>query len=104
MCLGRCVHRRYAAVALALVVRTEFQQAYRFASTRIHLHQKGNPVCDQIWTEYNGLLCQREYQEDAIASAMTYLLEQFPGWDELVLGAVSRQCAEQLERASGLNR
>ena len=91
-------------IALGLIVRSEFHQRFRFASSRIHLHQKGNAICDQIWTEYNGLLCQREFQESAIASAMHYLIKELPGWDELVLGAVTRQTAEQLERASGLAR
>lgn len=93
-----------ALIALGLIVRSEFRQPFRFASTRIHLHQKGNAICDQIWTEYNGLLCQREFQVSAINSAMQYLMEKFPDWDELVLGAVTRQTAEQLQKATGLAR
>ena len=98
------VHQNQNQVALALMTRSRSSQWNRFPSSRIHIHQKGNEVCDQIWTEYNGLLVSDEHRTSAISAAMTYLQASFPDWDELVVGAVTKEEADILESTSALNR
>lgn len=91
-------------VGLALVTRSQFSVFNRFSSSRIHFHQTGNAVCDQIWTEYNGMLCMDEHYKASLLASVRYLEASFPDWDELVVGAVSKEVAETLEGASNLKR
>jgi len=91
-------------VSMALLTKSQFSKWNRFTSSRLHIHQKGNPVCDQVWTEYNGFLAEKGHRAQAIAASMAYLISEFPGWDELVVGAMTKDEAELLERTSSLQR
>jgi len=91
-----------ALVALSLLSRSHFSQWKRFHSRRLHIHQTGDPAQDQIWTEYNGILACPEHESAIYAILLPYLLEYYPDWDELVIGAVSKKVAEQLAHSSNL--
>lgn len=91
-------------VSLALITESKFSAPFRFSASRLHIHQKGNALCDQIWTEYNGFLCEPAIRSEAVSLAMKYLVDSFPGWDELVIGAITKEDAEVLEKSSGLVR
>ena len=89
-------------VALSLLSRSDFSQWKRFHSRRLHIHQTGEPAQDQIWTEYNGILACPEHEAAIYAILLPYLLEHYPDWDELVIGAISKKVADQLEGSSYL--
>lgn len=91
-------------VSLALLTKSKFTALCRFSSTRLHIHQKGNALCDQVWTEYNGFLVESAHETKSILAAMTFLFEHFSDWDELVVGAVTKKSAALLQSASGLER
>ena len=91
-------------VLLALLTKSHFSAPFRFPSTRLHIHQKGNAICDQIWTEYNGFLSEPDHQEAAILAAIDFLQENFSSWDELVVGAITKKSADLLENGLGLER
>ena len=98
------VHQNQHLVALALLTRSQSSQWNRFPSSRIHIHQKGDSASDQIWTEYNGLLVSDNHRIPAISATMSYLQTSFPDWDELVIGAITKEEAGLLESVSGLSR
>jgi CelD/BcsL family acetyltransferase involved in cellulose biosynthesis len=50
------------------------------------LHQTGDELQDQIWTEYNDVLAKREYAE-GVRACFADFLKSWNGWDEFVLGA-----------------
>jgi len=91
-------------VALCLLSKCVYSHWKRFTSTRLHMHQTGNPELDQIWTEYNGVLCAIEHESNINALVMPFLIKHYPGWDELLVGAVSKKLALTLHKSSGLFR
>lgn len=91
-------------VSLALLTKSNFSQWKRFASRRLHIHQTGEPSQDQIWTEYNGLLADPRHEEAVYAVLLPYLEKNYPAWDELVIGAITRSVALKLEQSSSLSR
>jgi hypothetical protein len=99
-----CVHYNGELVALSLLYKSVFSQWKRFSSKRLHINQTGNPVLDQIWTEYNGLLCLSEHEAAVYSSAIVYLIKHYDGWDELQVGAITKKLADNLHETSGLSR
>ena len=91
-------------IGLCLLSKSVFSQWKRFTSKRLHFHQTGKPELDQIWTEYNGVLCATDHASEINALVMPFLIKHYSGWDELMLGAVSKNLAETLQKSSGLSR
>ncbi len=91
-------------VSLALLTKSQFSAPYRFSSTRLHIHQKGNAVCDQVWIEYNGFLAEEIHESKSILASVEFLQENFWAWDELVVGAITQKNADLLESSLGLER
>lgn len=91
-------------VGLSLMSKSVFSHWKRFSSQRLHFHQTGSPELDQIWTEYNGVLCSAEHEHNVNALVMPFLIEYYPNWDELHLGAVTKKTAEALNAMSALSR
>lgn len=91
-------------IAMALMTQSRSSKWNRFPSSRLHFQQLGNPVCDQIWTEYNGLLVSDGYRVSAVKAVLNYLLSSKPDWDEIVLGAITEEEAVVWEESSGLAR
>jgi len=89
---------------LALLTRSKSTKWNHFPSSRVHMHQTGDPVCDQIWTEYNGLLVKESNKLLVFSAAMHYLKTNFPSWDELVVGAITKDDAVLIEQSTGLER
>jgi hypothetical protein len=98
------VHCNEKLVSLALLTRSNFYQWKRFASRRLHIHQTGVPAQDQIWTEYNGILSLSEHEEAVYSRLLPYLVKHYPDWDELLIGAITRNVAAQLEKSTNLTR
>tara|TARA_R110001592_G_scaffold319321_1_gene596882 strand:- start:36813 stop:37922 length:1110 start_codon:yes stop_codon:yes gene_type:complete len=91
-------------VGLCLLTKSVFTQWQRFTSNRLHFHQTGSAELDQVWIEYNGVLCATDHDCNIHALVMPFLVKHYPDWDELVVGAVSRAIAETLQKSSGLSR
>lgn len=98
------VHFKEQLVGLALVTRSQHSAFNHFPSSRIHFHQKGNALCDQIWTEYNGMLSVEDHQNASMIASLRYLEKEFSDWDELVISAVTEEVAELMEGATDLTR
>ena len=91
-------------VALCLLCKSSFSSWKHFNSRRLHIHQTGDPKFDQIWTEYNGILCSVRHAFHVQPLVLPYLIERYSGWDELQVGAVTKDVAERLHVSSGLMR
>jgi CelD/BcsL family acetyltransferase involved in cellulose biosynthesis len=59
-------------------------------SRGLFLNSAGDPALDEITIEHNGFLAQRGAERDVARSAVTYLLERHPDWDELFLDGIRR--------------
>lgn len=91
-------------IALALIACNQ-EVRFRFLkSTVAHLHETGNPQEDQLWIEYNGILSDRRFDDSLTAICMNYLIEEYAGWDELVIGAITEQEAAQFDIGNKLTR
>ena len=91
-------------VALGLLTRSASIAFNRFPSSKIHLHQTGNKSFDQIWLEYNGLLCDEHHHSECVKYAVNFLQKEYPSWDEFVIGAITKKEASLIEQYSGLGR
>ena len=98
------VHYKGELVALSLLCKSSFSSWKHFSSRRLHINQTGDPEQDQIWTEYNGILCSSEHDPQIQKLLMSYLIEHYSGWDELQLSAVTKKLANTLHASSGLTR
>ncbi len=99
-----CVYHKGELVGLSLLCRSTFSSWKRFSSHRLHVNQTGDPALDQIWTEYNGLLCSLEHEEQILGLFLPYLVKYYTGWDELQLGAITKRLANTLHESSNLMR
>lgn len=91
-------------LGLALLSRSTFSKRGRFSSRRLHIQQTGAQELDHLWAEYNGVLCLPEYGDKILAQLMPYLMESYPAWDELVVGAVTHKTASILSDTSDFTR
>ena len=91
-------------VALAIIARSTSKHLKVLSAISLHLNEVGDPRYDQIWTEYNEILAADQHREGATLALMTELVEHYPDWDELVIGAVTKDVAERMTALSGLDR
>lgn len=98
------VHYNGELVALSLLCRSTFSNWKRFTSRRLHINQTGDPELDQIWTEYNGILCSAVHETKVQLLLMSHLVDHYNGWDELQVGAVTKKLANTLHESSDLTR
>ena len=98
------VHHGSELIGLALIVETMQKRHGVLDSKILMVHQTGNAAEDQIWIEYNGFLFKQPLVKEAYAESMDFLLNRFPGWDEIVIGAVPNGVAEYLQHDKKLYR
>lgn len=98
------VHNGSELIGLALIVKTTQKRHGVLNSKVLMIHQTGNAAEDQIWIEYNGFLFKQSYVKEAYTASMEFLLHRFPGWDEIVIGAVPNCVVERLEHDKKLYR
>lgn len=91
-------------VGMVLIAKGEEVRFGVLNSNAIYFQQTGVPVEDQIWIEYNSILVDANHHAPAIRAACHYLVQQYKGWDELILGAVTELEANFIEKACGLSR
>ncbi len=76
-------------VGLALLIKNKERRFGVLNSTRLLLHETGIPALDQIWIEYNGILTNKANHSEISTAALKFLVHKYPGWDELIIGAIS---------------
>jgi len=76
-------------VGLGLLRQQQRRKFNLWPSNRLYLHQLGDEKLDQIWIEYNGMLCQREHQCTVEAAVFNYL-KQHLDWDEWVVSGIAQ--------------
>lgn len=90
-------------VALGILVHKHERRHVLLKSNVVHLHQTGDPTRDQIWIEYNGLLCDRDHDQ-AVAACIDFLVHEHASWDELRIGAITESSAQEIAHICGLHR
>jgi CelD/BcsL family acetyltransferase involved in cellulose biosynthesis len=81
-----------AGVVVGLgLLRQQRQRKFKLWSRNtLYLHQLGEQKLDQIWIEYNGVLCHREHQA-AVEQAALHHLKQHLDWDEWVISGIAQK-------------
>ncbi|MDP5134054.1 MAG: cellulose biosynthesis protein CelD, partial [Paraglaciecola sp.] len=89
-------------VGLALLHQRDIKRHSLISSKALYLQQSGLASLDQIWIEYNGLLVNRQYQQQITATALAYIAHELK-WDEFMLGGINRDTAEVYASQLALN-
>lgn len=78
-------------VGTALLGRARVARRKVFHSDALFLQQCGRPQFDQPLTiEHNGLLADRTRRRDVHHVLLAHLVEEVPGWDELILSGIQK--------------
>lgn len=88
-------------VAIAIIVRCKSRRYYLVPVTTLHFQETGEPQKDQIWSEYNGLLHDRQHAA-ALTAAIQYLHNCDIEWDELDFGVTAHTFIQQSSFSQGL--
>ena len=71
-------------VALGVLVRRFLRRHGVFSSRALFLNSTGDPRLDELTIEYNGLLCERGFEQEAAQACVEFLLSR-DNWDEWFL-------------------
>lgn len=88
-------------VGLAVLLRGEQRRHGFVRATGLHLHETGDPEFDCLTVEYNGVLALPDQAEAIGLSAVTWLLDNRPDWDELYLSGIDTGLLNGLMSAKG---
>ncbi len=88
-------------VALALLCRHRDRRHRFITSELLCLQGTGNPACDILTIEFNGILHDRRFGPDLASRCLAAILAANPGgtWDELYLGGVTEDFLPLAENA-----
>jgi len=76
-------------VGLAILVPRRIRRHGFVVSNRLHLHETGDPVLDELTIEHNNLLADARLESSVAEKFIDTLISQHDlKWDELVLGGV----------------
>lgn len=89
-------------IGLGLVTESSERRHGILVSRCLRLHQTGDPAEDQICIEYNGFLAEEGREGSVGKASIEYLKQVQTGWDEIVIGAVEADYAQELAQASAL--
>ena len=83
-------------VAIGLFTRSLQSRNGLIRARQLRLHQLGDIPMDQIWLEYNDLICEAEHRDAAVDACLEVL--RFPefDWDEIVLPMMTSSRAEHI--------
>lgn len=73
-------------VALGLFCESYHKRPLGFHALTLHLNMTGSELEDQIWPEYNGLLCLPEYKEQVTSELLSNLFSVHRSIDEFDAG------------------
>ena len=85
-------------VALGLFCEQKHKRPLGFNVQTLHLNMTGSEQRDQIWPEYNGLLCMPEYKQLIYPQLLANLFQFHRYIDEFDAGLVSREDLIELGR------
>lgn len=88
-------------VALALLARHRIRRHRVITSRLLCLQETGDPACDELTIEFNGILHDKRFGPDLVTRCLDAILHSDPGgtWDELYLGGVTEHFLPFAERA-----
>jgi CelD/BcsL family acetyltransferase involved in cellulose biosynthesis len=72
-------------VGLAVLTRRDGMRHGMVRSRTLYIHETGDPALDELTIEYNGILCERGSEKQAVPACLEYLLAEVRDWDEIVL-------------------
>lgn len=98
------VYRDDRLIGACIVVEATEKRHGLLRSRSLRLHQTGQPFEDQIWIEYNGVLCERGSERDVTRASLEYLCREDDQWEELVIGAIDAREADHYANATGLSK
>ncbi len=75
-------------IGLGVVVERRLRRHGFVASRALFLHATGDRELDELTVEYNGFLRDRRRPEAATAM-MRFLVDEYPGWDEIYLNGLA---------------
>lgn len=103
-CFGRpdwlgAVHEGDRLVGLCLLGWRPGRPLDLLRRPSLHLNETGDPACDGVMVEYNGVLAERGYEAEALAAILSALCDQAqPRWREILLSGVDPAVAEACAR------
>jgi CelD/BcsL family acetyltransferase involved in cellulose biosynthesis len=89
-------------LGMALVVMVRKRTKLGFTSNSLYFQQTGDSVLDQIWVEYNGVLCKKGTEDSVTQVVGEYLRTSDFEWDELCLGTVRVSFIKKLKKCLDL--
>ncbi len=96
------VYHLNRVVGMAVLVESKQIRHKVLQVKTLNLHQTGNSHLDQIWIEYNGLLCKKGFELTAFKAVISFLKDKRPSWDELSLSGLDSGLAEQYVQVANL--
>ncbi|HJX53845.1 MAG TPA: GNAT family N-acetyltransferase [Polyangia bacterium] len=88
-------------VALGVLVRRRLRRHGVLLSRALFLNSTGDPDLDEITIEYNGLLCERGFEQESARACIEFLLSR-DDWDEWFLDGVQDPGLSDRVPASGV--
>lgn len=88
-------------VALGVLVRRRLRRHGVLLSRALFLNSTGDPDLDEITIEYNGLLCERGFEQEAARACIEFLLSR-DDWDEWFLEGLQDPGLSDRVPASGV--
>lgn len=95
------VWRNEQVMALAFVCRKETKRHKLLPVKQLLINETGLPEFDQQWIEYNDILADRDFAQEARGQAIS-ALQNVGDWDELLFGVASEDEVVNLHLLSGL--
>ena len=88
-------------IALGLFCKQAHRRSFGFHSNVLHLQAVGVPAYDQIWPEYNGLLCSEEHKALIYPRLVQQVFDFHQSVDELDMGLITEQSLQRLVNDNG---
>ena len=85
-------------IGLGLFTESKLRRRGVISSTQLRLHQVGDNLLDQVWVEYNHLICPPEHQLQAMLAVIDTLDRDEAHWDELVISMMPMASAAAIAK------
>ncbi|WNC72550.1 GNAT family N-acetyltransferase [Thalassotalea psychrophila] len=70
----------------------------------LFMHQTGDPLEDQIWIEYNGVLTHKHEHNEVINAFFHHIKSDLNSWEEFTIGAITQTESNLYQQSSGLHK
>jgi len=83
-------------IAIGLFTESVSRRRFLIRAKQLRLHQVGDNLLDQIWVEYNNLICLPGHDQQAMLAAIRGLEASHSQWDEIVISMMPRPLADHI--------